>query len=121
MIHLENHPHALLKNGIVTNVVLLQEHDNDLLHSMLSETDNDSYLSACETGNYPYIGGDVHNGKFRSPAPHPAFLWDNSIENWKPPVEKIPDTATEVYIFDIPSWSWIAMPRTEAAPISTAS
>ena len=113
MIHLENHPCVLFKNGIVKMIVAMANHDETFIeHQMLPQWECDSFVWSCEYGP-AFIGGDLVQGRFRPPCPDDGYVWDNAAWLWRPASEKPADTETNVYSWNAETRSWDAILRSE--------
>lgn len=67
MEHVENHPHAFVKNGDVINVAVFAEHDQELLQQFAIEFDCD-IICCCDNGT-ANIGWKWDGEKFYNPNP----------------------------------------------------
>jgi hypothetical protein len=109
---MENKTYAVIKNGIVIDLILFDSKalDSDL-EFFKQELNADKIIYCDPSMDVPYINGDIIGGRFRPPTPVEGFIWNNASWMWVPPVEKIPDTLTETFIFDTPQWKWIPVLR----------
>ena len=64
-------------------------------------------LATEETGP-AYIGGDLHEGRFRMPKPYPSWKWDKKRGEWVAPVP-YPDGGNG-YFWDEDTTSWVEIP-----------
>jgi len=85
MEHLENHPHALVKNGIVKNLLNFDGHDYTLLEQVRQAQEADEIICCCDNG-IAFIGGQWIDGKFRHVPKYDYWIWDGT--DWVPPVAK---------------------------------
>jgi hypothetical protein len=78
-------PHALLTNGVVTDVVFMQEYDAKEIAETLKKYSYEEVVSCSEYGSLIYVG-DVKIGSWIvSPAPHPLWTFDDVEGVWNPP------------------------------------
>ena len=74
--HFDNHPHAYIKNSIVTHVLRFSEHDEELINTVKSEFESDEVICCCNLGVVPA----------------PEWTWNGTILS--PPI--YPDEVTDV-------------------------
>jgi hypothetical protein len=106
MEHLENHPHATVKNTIVTGVFAFENHDPELLNQIKLNFDADEVVCCCDNG-IAYKGGTWVNGQFRTIPVLDYFIWDGST--WVPPVPK-PEGDNVFWNDDTRSWVVVESP-----------
>ena len=86
ILHLDDHPHALLdENDFVFNCVLFSTHDNDLINQTMIASGAKKIISCCEVG-IAHIGGDLYNNKFYPPKPHNSWNRNEELVDWEAPV-----------------------------------
>lgn len=70
MSHLENHPHAFVKDGLVVNVAVFESHDADLLNVFAVESGCE-IICCCDNGEasvgYTWDGTQFINPKALPP------------------------------------------------------
>lgn len=86
VIHLENHPHSFIKEGVVVAVLVFDNHDSDLLTVFKEETGADEIVCGCDTGSYGTIDGTWDGNIFKLPSPFPSWIWDEQVNGWQAPV-----------------------------------
>ena len=67
MEHIENHPHALIKENIVVIVCMFEDHLPDLIESRIAENNADQAICCCDLGMFPSVGWTWDGLKFNQP------------------------------------------------------
>ena len=97
--------YALLnEENIVVNCILLNDHDEELIDNILSETKLFSAISCSEFG-IAYVGGDFYNGKFYPVKPYPSWIRDEEFKIWKAPIAYPEGGST--YSWDEDQLQWV--------------
>ena len=89
MEHLENHPHAFLKDGVVVNVAVFDGHDSELL-DVIKEAHNADLVMCCCDHGMASIGGFWDGTRFYPAKPYPNWVWYDGSGTFHPDgMEKI--------------------------------
>jgi len=107
-VHIENHPYALFRNGVIVNIITMAEHDENLVRHIALESSADSFLSCCEYG-IAQVGGDFYDGRFRDKKVYSTWVWDNASWSWVAPLPKPADTVDTVHGWDEETGRWVAL------------
>ena len=105
MEHLENHPHAFIKDGVVINIAAFDGHTSDLLELFKSEFTADFIICCCDNG-LGYVNGTWDGERFYPPKPYPNWVWFEEGLSWLPPVTRPTDAYYE-WIQDENKWQFI--------------
>lgn len=104
--------YAVIQDGTVVNVILADDDAESVLALLLPEADE--FIVPDDTTGPAYIGGDLHDGRFRPPAPFPSWEWDGDAA-WQPPIPYPGDGAA--YEWNEEQGGWVAIPpQSEPAP-----
>lgn len=106
MEHLEHHPHAFIKNGVVVNVAVFDGHDSELIDIIRQANDGDLSVCCCDNGAAS-IGYTWNGVRFYPPKPYPNWVWSGESERWVQPVP-MPTDAEYEWIQDENKWKFIA-------------
>lgn len=102
--HLENHPHAFVKDGVVIGVYLFAEHDENLIQQIAAEQSADTAVSCCVYGlasvNWLFDGAALI-----PPRPYPSWNWNPDNSQYEAPVG-MPNNGKQ-YNWDESTLQWI--------------
>ena len=56
MLHLDGHPHAIVKNGVIVWVGVFEQHDDSVMQDVLALMDGDKIECCCNLGYFPGVG-----------------------------------------------------------------
>jgi hypothetical protein len=116
-------PHALIKDGVCTEVVYMQENSPEEIEALLSTHDYDKVVCWDDYGHEIYIDFvEYENDEgiyYASRQPYPSWTWHVMGQVWKPPVMhpievEIRDNVilnTE-YEWDEKSFDWVVVDMT---------
>ena len=83
MIHLEEHPHAFIKNGIVENILVFASHDQALLNQCKEQFASDEVVCCCDYG-IAYINGTWDGFIFKPKKLFESWVWNGT--DWEAPI-----------------------------------
>ncbi len=72
MNHQSEHPHALLTDGVVTNVAVFADHDHAVIAAVRDAGGHDLAVCCCDHGVVPAIGSTWDGMQFTAPEPGDA-------------------------------------------------
>lgn len=78
-------PYALLTNGVVTDVIYMQNYDADEIAETLLKYKYEEVICCSEHGEMLYIGWMRLGEWIVSPAPHPLWVFNYTFGLWEPP------------------------------------
>jgi hypothetical protein len=69
MNHIEEHPHAFIKNGVVTDIVIFSEdaHGSELLEVVKADKGSDTVVCICDHGTVPHLYSTWDGTNFTAP------------------------------------------------------
>lgn len=102
--------YAVIQDGTVVNVILADDDAERVLALLLPEADE--FIVPDDTTGPAYVGGDLHDGRFRPPAPFPSWEWDGDV--WQPPIQYPGDGG--MYEWDEQRGDWVEVVVPEPAP-----
>jgi len=85
MEHLEGHPHAFIKDGIVVNVAAFDGHDFELIDIIRQANGGDLSVCCCDNGA-AMIGSIWNSVRFYPPKPYPNWIWSGETIGWAQPI-----------------------------------
>lgn len=100
-IHYPGHQQALVKNGIVTEVLSFSDHSNEEFSKILELFDFDLVIDLCNINQDAAIGA-YWNGSTFEHKPFPSWKLDSNGK-WQPPIAMPNGT----YYWDEDSQNWI--------------
>ena len=84
-------PHALIKDGVVTDVVYMQNYGSEQIAETLSKYEYDKVVLWEDYGAEIYVGyveyGQSSEIYYAPPQPYPSWDWDKPTGRWLSPVE----------------------------------
>jgi hypothetical protein len=104
MDHIENHPHAFIKNEKVISVPIFGDHNEDLIEVIRQDLGADLVISCCEFGE-AFVDGAWDGSRFWPAKPHASWIWDEDKNAWWPPIP-VPDK-DKLYAWNESSISWV--------------
>jgi hypothetical protein len=93
--------YAMLKNSIVTNIIVLDDPSQDTINYFKELHDADTIIPADETC---FIGSEYEGGVFWNNKPYQSWIKDYEIKSWKAPVERPQDD--NIYSWNEEEVSW---------------
>lgn len=103
-------PHALLVDGVVTEVVYMQNYSDEEITQVLTNHTFDEVVR-CEDYGHHLVVGDTRDDVFLEfigpKKPFPSWVPNNRINNWKAPVD-LPPNNGKILEWDELSLSWKA-------------
>lgn len=109
MTHINNHPHAFIKDGVVLEVLLFEDHDSTLLNQVAEHLGATKFVSCCEVGILSKGFLEI-NSKFYPPKPYSSWIPDETLNSWIAPVEYPNDENDYIWDEDSVSWILISLP-----------
>lgn len=103
MKHFPGHQQALLKNNIVTAVLVFDKHNVFNMRKTFNRFDYDKVINLCRVQKDAVIGS-VWNGKVFNAKPSESWILGEDLD-WHPPIAR-PDT-DELFVWSEESNSWI--------------
>jgi len=88
-------PHALIKNGICTEVVFMQNYDDEEIAHTLSKYQYDEVIRWEDYGSEIYVGFHKYKDKYAYHRPYPSWVL-NKYNQWEAPVP-LPLDADDIY------------------------
>jgi hypothetical protein len=81
MAHIEEHPHAFIKNGVVTDIAVFAEdaHGSELLETVKTDKGADTVVSLCDHGSVPHLYSTWDGTTFT--APTLDYLYSIGVSN----------------------------------------
>lgn len=104
MEHLQEHPHAFIKNTYVINIAVFNEHDSNLLEVIKKSLEADEVVCCCDNG-IAEVGYRWVDNCWIPNKPFDSWIWDDEFKAWISPVRK-PDT-DKIYSWDEENLQWI--------------
>ena len=95
-------PYALFVDGVVTEVIYMQDYNQEQIEKELANHTYDEAVSCNEFGQEIYIGYVKIGNVILKPKPYPSWQYDETTQNWAAPV---PKPAPE-YAWDEETLSW---------------
>jgi hypothetical protein len=80
-------PHALLINGVVTEVVYMQDYDDETIKEVLSKKVYDEVINCSEYGKELFVGCFRLGEHIVRPRPNPNWEFDHKLGEWVPSKE----------------------------------
>ena len=74
MEHLEGHPYAFLKDGVVVNIAVFSGHNSELLEVFKQAHNADSVIP-CSDHKFASVGGFWDGTRFYPAKPYPNWVW----------------------------------------------
>lgn len=94
--------YAFIKDGIVTNIVVFDDQDTDLINSFKEIHDLDDIILAT---NNTEINGEYDGNKFWPVKPYPSWIKNEESNHWHPPVT-MPEYNLNKYVWNEDTMSW---------------
>jgi hypothetical protein len=104
-LHLDNHPHAVVKDGVVINILIFDDHDASLLDDVCQSFNADEVVCCCNHG-VAYIDGPWDGTLFKSKQPFNSWIWNTEFNIWEAPVA-VPLYTDKKYEWDESTLSWV--------------
>lgn len=101
-------PYALVTDGIVTDVVFMQDYTDEQIAETLTKYTFDSYYSCSELGRMVYVGWEEAEGLLLEPKPHESWIVNHELQMWDAPVP-MPNTG-QMYGWDENIKEWYLCP-----------
>ena len=108
-VHLDNHPHAVVKDNVVINLLVFEGHNPSLLDDVRQKFDADEIVCCCNHGN-AYVGGTWDGSVFKSKQPFNSWIWNLETNSWEAPVD-LPPYDDKKYEWNEQTLSWIEIPE----------
>jgi hypothetical protein len=102
--------YAIIKDNKVDNVIVVESHESITALPMFFP-DADLIVEETELTGKAFMHGDFVDGKFRSVAPSPIWIWNEEESAWNPPVPAPQDD--QVWWWEEESASWVLAPTDE--------
>lgn len=103
MNHLPEHTYAFIKDGVVENVCVFADHDDELADLLAKNSGSDQAVDCCLNGN-AFIGGTWDGIEFKPAQPFPSWTWDAEAKAWVSPTPKPTDG---IVYWDEENLSWV--------------
>lgn len=101
--HLSDHSHAIVKNGIVENILVFDSHNSELLEQVRQHFNADEIVCCCDNG-IAYVDGTWDGIEFKPKKPYNSWVWNNG--KWEAPIACPTDA---YYWWDEDKKEWIAV------------
>lgn len=82
-------PHALLTNGVVTDVVFMQEYDENEIKETLAKYSYDEVIRWDDYGYSMHVGYVRVGDWVVTPQPTPMHVFNNNTGGWDAPAEPV--------------------------------
>lgn len=102
--------YAFIKNNIVTNIVIFDDSNIDVLNSFKETYEVDEIIPAVDN---TYINGEYDGSKFWPLKPYPSWIKNAESNEWQAPVS-IPENIPHKYIWSEDTASWKLAPIPES-------
>jgi hypothetical protein len=102
--------YAFIKDGIVTNIVVFDDEQTDLLENFKEIHGIDSIVLATEN---TCINGEYDGNKFWLIKPHPSWVKNEDLNKWQAPIP-MPEDKEHKYIWNEETASWTLSPIPES-------
>lgn len=81
-------PYALIKNGICTAVIAMQNYDEEIIKNTLASQDYDEVINCSELGYEIYCGHQYYGeaGVWAGPSIYQSWVLNKSSRTWEPPI-----------------------------------
>ena len=110
-------PHALIVDGICTEVVYMQNYDSEEIARTLKKYTYDKVVQWEDYGGEIYIGyveyfesSEIY---YATPQPYPSWTWKKSFRNWVTPVkhpwDKVGYETNIEYEWDEELLNWVSI------------
>lgn len=102
-------PYALIKNGVCTAVIAMQDYSVDTISKTLEPQDYDEVVVCSEVGYEIYLGYRYYEdaGLWASLPTHETWVLNKTTRTWEPPVPY--PTDGNHYTWSEDDQSWIAI------------
>jgi hypothetical protein len=80
-------PHALLIDGVVTEVVYMQDYDSEQIKEALSKKVYDEVINCSEYGKELFVGNFRIGDYIVGPRPNPNWEFNHKLGDWEPSKE----------------------------------
>lgn len=99
-------PHALIRDGKCTDVVFMQDYDDEEIANTLSKYQYDEVVRWEDYGSEIYVGFHKYGNRYAYHRPYPSWVL-NKYNQWEAPIP-LPSDAKDIYY----SWhedtlSWV--------------
>jgi hypothetical protein len=83
MAHIEEHPHAFIKNGVVTDIIVFSEdaHGSELIDAVKADKGADTVVCICDHGTVPHLYSTWDGTSFTEPTLDYLYSLGISSEN----------------------------------------
>ena len=97
--------YAIIKNNIVENIIVCEDSDSYILDTFYP--DAESIIKVTDINGPAFIGGILYKNRFRSPSPHPSWIFNESEWSWNPPTPYPEDEQTYIWVEETLNWQLI--------------